>query len=148
MAKRVAKKNKLPKTRQKVDVGRGRFALKNAIRARQAARRRDTNLLKQGGVPRRRPFEGYLTDHETGESLKAGIIGMAVRANVRQEQMDLLEAMDPNNLADWYAVNPTAFEIYWSYEHIEDLGGYYVVGDEKKEDIDFFIEEYYRLFGE
>lgn len=137
---------KLPKTRRKTKREGGRFELKNKIRAKQAARRQNTNLIKKGGVPVRKPFESFVGQAETAESLKNGVLGMGERLGATQEQWDALQAMDPENLADWYSVNPTAFEVYWSYEDVTSHGSYYTVSENKKTDLDFFIDEYHRLF--
>lgn len=122
-----------------------RFVLSNRLKARKIAQKRNIRLSKSGVAPKFGAVDG-----ETAENIKLGIIGMADRANIVGDTREIIESMDVENLLGWYDVNPTAFDIYWSYEdvHYHSDMGWYTIGDKKRADIEWFADEYVRLFGD
>lgn len=136
------------KTRQAIHIEVGdktRKVLQNPKQAMAAARAKTTRQLRLGG------YTGDRLDAETAkqaESLKNGIMGMAVRANFSQEIYDKLNAMDADKLRSMYDNNDLIFEVYFQYQGINREGSAWTVTQGAKDrDALFLIEQYERLYG-
>ena len=128
------------KARVKIGVVGSRAQLAYKDLAMAAARGENTKILH--GI--RQMASGAQTD---GEALRESILGMADRVGVTNEQYEKLSSLDPEVLARMYDSNDLTFEVLFNYEGINKVNGSYVISDEKRKDIDFFIEEYDRVAG-
>ena len=70
---------------------------------------------------------------------------MADRVGVTQEQYNALADMEEDVLASMFETNDLTFEVFFNYEGIQKVNNTkYIVSDEKRQDVDFFIEQYSR----
>ena len=127
-------------TKARVKIGvvgsRAQLAYKELTKA--AARGETTKVLR--GI--RQASSGAKTD---GAKLKEGILAMADRVGVTQEQYNALADMEEDVLASMFETNDLTFEVFFNYEGIQKVNNTkYIVSDEKRQDVDFFIEQYSR----
>ena len=123
------------KTRVKIAVqgSRAQLAYKDLTRA--AAQGENTKI--QRGI--RQLASGAHTD---GQALKDGMLGMLDRIGASTEQYARVNNLDPDVLAGMYESNDLTFEVFFNYEGINKVNGTYMVSDEKRKDIDWFLQEY------
>lgn len=127
------------KARVKIGVVGSRAQLAYKDLAKAAASGENTKI--QRGI--RRLHAGNTQD---GSNLKEGMIAMVKRAGGSTEQLQAIENMDENILAAMYDANDITFEVFFNYEGITKVNdSYYVVSDEKRQDIDWFIREYKKV---
>lgn len=155
-AKKQAKKTTKKQAKKSVNKGRG-YLLKNTTKARvklavvgarailaykdlakAAASGENTKIMR--GI--RRMHAGNEKD---GENLKSGMIAMAKRIGATTEQLNEIENMDPQILAAMYDSNDITFEVFFNYEGVTLANGAYIVSDEKRQDIDWFIQQYNKV---
>ena len=126
------------KARVKIGVVGARAQLAYKELAKAAARGENTKIMR--GI---RHMHMSTND---GGNLKEGMIAMVKRIGGSTEQMNAIEQMDENIIASMYDANDITFEVFFNYEGINKVNNsYYVVSDEKREDINWFIEEYNRV---
>ena len=129
-------------TKARVKIGvvgsRAQLAYKDLTRA--AAQGENTKIIR--GI--RHAYSNAGTD---GGQLKEGILGMADRVGVTTEQYNKLASMDEETIAKMYDSNDLTFDVFFNYEGITKSNGTYIVTDEKRKDIDWFINEYDRVAG-
>jgi len=119
----------------------GRRGLLDPKAARSAARGRQTRLIQEG-------IDLSNADLRRGENLKNGVLGLANKAQVSEEQMAKLQEMDPEKLDAMYQGNKFVFDVYFNYSEVSaDESGGLKYGPGKASDIDFLIEEYERAYG-
>lgn len=124
-------------TKARVKIGvvgsRAQLAYKDLTRA--AAQGEITKIIRGS----RSLESGIGTD---GHALKEGLLGMADRLGASSEQYNKIANMSEETLAKMYDTSDLTFEVFFNYEGVKktDLG--YVVTDEKKRDIDWFIDQY------
>ena len=128
-------------TKARVKIGvvgsRAQLAYKDLTKAAAAGE----NTKIQRGI--RQLASGSRTD---GAALKNGMIGMLDRIGGSTEQYNRIMAMDENILASMYDSNDMTFEVFFNYEGIQKTpSGVYMVSDEKRKDIDWFIEQYDKI---
>ena len=128
-------------TKARVKIGvvgsRAQLAYKDLTKAAAAGE----NTKIQRGI--RQLASGSRTD---GAALKNGMIGMLDRIGGSTEQYNRIMAMDENVLASMYDSNDMTFEVFFNYEGIQKTpSGVYMVSDEKRKDIDWFIEQYDKI---
>lgn len=126
------------KARVKIGVVGSRAQLAYKDLAKAAAAGENTKI--QRGI--RRLHAG---DPNDGKNLKAGMIAMAKRIGASTEQMNQIQNMDENVLAAMYDANDITFEVFFNYEGVTLTNGAYIVSDEKRQDIDWFIREYNKV---
>lgn len=126
------------KARVKIGVVGSRAQLAYKDIARAAASGENTKI--QRGI--RRMHAGNAND---GQKLKEGVVAMAKRTGATTEQLHMIEDMDENILASMYDANDLTFEVFFNYEGITLTNGAYIVSDEKRQDIDWFIKEYQKV---
>ena len=124
-------------TKARVKIGvvgsRAQLAYKELTKA--AASGENTKI--QRGI--RQAAAGFKTD---GAALKEGMIAMADRIGVDQETYDRIANLDENILASMYDSNDMTFEVFFNYEGIQKQGSAYFVTDEKRKDVEWFLEQY------
>ena len=124
-------------TKARVKIGvvgsRAQLAYKELTKAAAAGE----NTKIQRGI--RQAASGFKTD---GGKLKKGMIAMADRIGVSQEQYKKIANLDENILASMYDSNDMTFEVFFNYEGIRKQDSVYFVSDEKRKDVDWFLEEY------
>lgn len=129
-------------TKARVKIGvvgsRAQLAYKELTKA--AAQGENTKIIR--GI--RQMYSDAKTD---GQALHDSILGMADRVGVTNEQYSKLANMDPEILAEMYNSNDLTFEVFFNYEGINKINGTYIVSDEKRADVDWFIGEYERIAG-
>lgn len=129
-------------TKARVKIGvvgsRAQLAYKELTKA--AAQGENTKIIR--GI--RQMYSDAKTD---GEALHDSILGMADRVGVTTEQYNKLASMDPDILAQMYNANDLTFEVFFNYEGINKVNGTYIVSDEKRQDVEWFINEYERIAG-
>ena len=143
-AKKSAKKGKsytlknTTKARVKIGVvgSRAQLAYKELTKAAAAGE----NTKIQRGI--RQASAGFKTD---GKALKDGMIAMADRIGVSQETYDKIANLDENILASMYDSNDMTFEVFFNYEGIQKTSSGYFVSDEKRKDVDWFLDEYEKV---
>ena len=123
------------KARVKIGVVGSRAQLAYKDLAKAAAAGENTKI--QRGI--RQASAGFKTD---GAALKEGMIAMADRIGVSQEQYERIANLDENILASMYDSNDMTFEVFFNYEGIQKQGSTYFVTDEKRKDVDWFLEQY------
>lgn len=123
------------KARVKIGVVGSRAQLAYKDLAKAAAAGENTKI--QRGI--RQASAGFKTD---GAALKEGMIAMADRIGVSQEQYERIANLDENILASMYDSNDMTFEVFFNYEGIQKQGSAYFVSDEKRKDVDWFLEQY------
>ena len=129
------------KARVKIGVTGSRAQLAYSDLTRASAKGEVTKLIK--GV--RQWASGANTD---GSALKKGVLGMADRLGADTEQYNKMSKMDENVLAKMYESSDLTFEVFFNYEGVRKVdNSYYVISDEKRRDIDWFIQEYERVTG-
>ena len=128
------------KARVKIGVqgGRAQLAYKDLTRA--AAQGENTKI--QRGI--RQAAAGIHTD---GHALKEGVLAMADRLGADTGQYNTIAAMDEKVLASMYESNDLTFEVFFNYEGVRKTDHGYIISDEKRRDIDWFINEYQRVAG-
>lgn len=145
MPARVPRKTKnVSKARTKLSVQNQRSILAYKDLAKAAASGLTTKISK--GSFRRK--EHYMVQGEGGK-LKDSMLAMGERASVSQEDFEKIAKMDPDKLAEFYQQNDIAFEVFFNYEGISGGGDGkpYVVSDQKKQDIKWFISQYEKVYG-
>ena len=124
-------------TKARVKIGvvgsRAQLAYKDLTKA--AASGENTKIMK--GI--RQASAGFKTD---GKALKDGMIAMADRIGVSQETYDRIANLDENVLASMYDSNDMTFEVFFNYEGIQKTSSGYFVSDEKRKDVEWFLDEY------
>lgn len=124
-------------TKARVKIGvvgsRAQLAYKDLTKAAAAGE----NTKIQRGI--RQAAAGFRTD---GAALKEGMIAMADRIGVNQEQYERIANLDENILASMYDSNDMTFEVFFNYEGIQKQGSTYFVTDEKRKDVEWFLEQY------
>ena len=124
-------------TKARVKIGvvgsRAQLAYKDLTKA--AASGENTKIMK--GI--RQASAGFKTD---GKALKDGMIAMADRIGVSQETYDRIANLDENILASMYDSNDMTFEVFFNYEGIQKTSSGYFVSDEKRKDVEWFLDEY------
>ena len=128
------------KARVKIGVVGSRAQLAYQDIARAAAQGENTKIIR--GY--RQLSSGASTD---GHALKRGIMGMAERLGANTQQYLTISKMDERILAQMYETNDLTFEVFFNYEGVKATQYGYVISDEKKRDIDWFIEEYNKVAG-
>ena len=123
------------KARVKIGVVGSRAQLAYKDLAKAAAAGENTKI--QRGI--RQASAGFKTD---GAALKDGMIAMADRIGVSQEQYDRIANLDENILASMYDSNDMTFEVFFNYEGIQKQGSAYFVTDEKRKDVEWFLDQY------
>ena len=123
------------KARVKIGVVGSRAQLAYKDLAKAAAAGENTKI--QRGI--RQASAGFKTD---GKALKDGMIAMADRIGVSQEQYDRIANLDENILASMYDSNDMTFEVFFNYEGIQKTSSGYFVSDEKRKDVEWFLNEY------
>lgn len=119
----------------------GRRGLLDPRAARAAARGRQTRLIEDG-------FDLSGTDLKRGQNLKEGIMGLANKAQVSEEQLAKLNRMEADKLDAMYQGNKFVFDVYFNYSEVStDETGALVYGPGKSSDVDFLIEQYERAYG-
>ena len=129
------------KARVKIGVVGSRAQLAYPELTRASAQGENTKLIR--GI--RQWASGSETD---GTSLKEGVLGMAERLGASSEQYEKMMNMDKDVLASMYESSDLTFEVFFNYEGIRKTDYGYVISDEKRRDIDWFINEYERVTGE
>ena len=131
-------------TKARVKIGvvgsRAQLAYKELTKAAAAGE----NTKIQRGI--RQASAGFKTD---GKALKDGMIAMADRIGVDQETYDRIANLDENILASMYDSNDMTFEVFFNYEGIQKMGEGkpYIVTDEKRKDVDWFLDQYDKVKG-
>ena len=124
-------------TKARVKIGvvgsRAQLAYKDLTKA--AASGENTKIMK--GI--RQASAGFRTD---GKALKDGMIAMADRIGVDQETYDRIANLDENILASMFDSNDMTFEVFFNYEGIQKTSSGYFVSDEKRKDVEWFLDEY------
>ena len=127
-------------TKARVKIGvvgsRAQLAYKELTKAAAAGE----NTKIQRGI--RQASAGFKTD---GKALKDGMIAMADRIGVSQETYDKIANLDENILASMYDSNDMTFEVFFNYEGIQKTSSGYFVSDEKRKDVDWFLDEYEKV---
>lgn len=142
------------KARERVTVqqdDKTRYALVNPKVAWSSAKGLVTRSINRGPsrAARARRRARLESRAETAGTLKEGVVQMAERIGVGEEQMEKLERMDENKLMELYDSNRLIFDVYFSYHGIDYEYGYgYIVDEDRIDEVDMFIEQYERLFGE
>ena len=80
-----------------------------------------------------------------GKALKQGLEGMARRLQVSDEQYYKIHNMDEQTLAKMYDSSDLTFEVFFNYEGVRKTELGYIISDDKKRDVDWFIEQYERV---
>lgn len=84
-------------------------------------------------------------EYSKGTKLKDGIMKMATMAeDVTDEQLYLLNQMDPEKLDAMYKNNDLIFEVYFQYGANED--GMLTLNN-KNRDVQFLIDQYQKIYG-
>ena len=128
------------KARVKIGVAGSRAQLAYKELTKAAAQGENTKIIR--GI--RQMYSDAKTD---GQALHDSILGMADRVSVTTEQYNKLNNMDPEILAQMFNSNNLTFEVFFNYEGINKVNGTYIVSEEKREDVDWFIREYERIAG-
>ena len=124
--------------------GRTRQILLDVDLARRVAKGQTTKMMKGLYMP----GKGSAEYASQADRLKAGVMGMAARANMDSEIVAKLNRMEPDKLKYMYDHNEFVFDVYFQYEGINYTGStYQVIGDAKGRDARFLSEEYERAFG-
>lgn len=119
----------------------GRRGLLDPRAARAAARGRQTRLIDEG-------MDLSGADIKRGQHLKNGILGLANKAQVSEEQMAKLQKMEADKLDAMYQGNKFVFDVYFNYSEVSaDESGALKYGPGKSSDVDFLIEQYERAYG-
>ena len=127
------------KARVKIGVTGSRAQLAYKALAKAAASGENTKI--QRGIRRM-----HMSDSNDGANLKEGMVAMVKRIGGSTEQLAAIENMDENILASMYDANDITFEVFFNYEGVTKVNNsYYVVSDEKRQDIDWFIKEYEKV---
>lgn len=128
------------KARVKLGVQGSRAILAYKELTKAAASGENTKIMR--GI--RQLYAGTGTD---GEKLKSGLLSMLDRIGATTEQYATIQNMDDELLAKMYNTNDMTFEVFFNYEGISKNNGAYVVTEEKRKDIDWFIDEYKKVAG-
>ena len=128
------------KARVKLGVQGSRAILAYKDLTKAAAAGENTKIMR--GI--RQMASGAETD---GAKLKEGLIAMGDRVGVTNEQYQRLASMDEDVLARMYDSNDMTFEVFFNYEGMIKSGDKYIGTDEKRKDIDWFIEQYDTVSG-
>lgn len=127
-------------TKARVKIGvvgsRAQLAYKDLTKAAASGE----NTKFQRGI--RQMSSGARTD---GATLKNGMLAMLDRIGATTEQYNEVAMMDENILASMYDSSDLTFEVFFNYEGITKSNGAYFVSDEKRKDIDWFIEQYHKV---
>ena len=123
------------KARVKIAVQGSRAQLAYKDLARASAMGENTKI--QRGI--RQLASGAHTD---GEALRDGMLGMLDRIGASTEQYARVKNLDPDVLASMYESNDLTFEVFFNYEGVTKKDGKYLISDEKRKDIDWFLREY------
>ena len=126
------------KARVKIGVVGSRAQLAYKDLAKAAASGENTKIMR--GIRRM-----HMSDTNDGEKLKEGMVAMVKRIGGTTEQLNEIENMDENVLAAMYDANDITFEVFFNYEGVTLTNGAYIVTDEKRQDIDWFIKEYNKV---
>lgn len=128
------------KARVKLGVQGSRAILAYKDLTKAAAAGENTKIMK--GI--RQMASGAKTD---GKALKDSLIAMGDRVGVSDEQYQRLASMDEEVLARMYDSNDMTFEVFFNYEGMIKSGDKYIGTDEKRKDVDWFIEQYDKVSG-
>ena len=127
-------------TKARVKIGvvgsRAQLAYKDLTKAAAAGE----NTKFQRGI--RHMSSGASTD---GNKLKEGMLAMLDRIGATTEQYNEVAMMDPNILASMYDSSDLTYEVFFNYEGISKVNGTYIVSQEKRKDIDWFIDQYHKV---
>ena len=73
---------------------------------------------------------------------------MADRLTADTAQYNAIANMNEQVLASMYESNDLTFEVFFNYEGVQKLTDKsYIISDEKRRDIDWFINEYNKVAG-
>lgn len=128
----------------KVRVGQtDRYTRQNRSKLPSIVKGATTRALNKG-------FDSVVTvAPNNGSQLKEQMFLMADLVGVPDDLMDKLEQMDETNLSKMAQVNKYAFEMFFDYGTGSfNEGGYWEFDDEKLDDVEQFITQYERLFGQ
>lgn len=129
-------------TKARVKIGvvgsRAQLAYKDLTKAAAAGE----NTKIQRGI--RQAAAGFKTD---GKALKDGMIAMADRIGVDQGTYDRIANLDESVLASMFESNDMTFEVFFNYEGIQKTSSGYFVSDEKRKDVEWFLEQYDKVAG-
>lgn len=128
------------KARVRIGVQGSRAQLAYPELARASAQGENTKIMR--GI--RQMYSGASTD---GGALKDGVLGMADRLGANTEQYSKIASMDQDVLAKMYDTNDLTFEVFFNYEGVTKTDSGYIISEEKRRDIDWFIKEYERVAG-
>ena len=126
------------KARVKIGVQGSRAQLAYKELAKAAASGENTKI--QRGIRRM-----HMSNTNDGANLKEGMVAMVKRIGGTTEQLQTIESMDENILSAMYDANDITFEVFFNYEGVTLTNGAYIVTDEKRQDIDWFIKEYNKV---
>lgn len=126
------------KARVKIGVQGSRAQLAYKELAKAAAAGENTKI--QRGI--RQMHSGAETD---GAALKEGMLAMLDRVGASTEEFNAIASMDEELLAQMYNTNDITFEVFFNYEGINKVNGSYLVSDEKRQDVKWFIEQYNKV---
>ena len=80
-----------------------------------------------------------------GAKLKEGLLAMADRVGVTTEQYNDIMNMSEDVLAKWYETTDLSFEVFFNYEGVTKSNGGYLISDEKRQEVQWFIDEYDKI---
>ena len=126
------------KARVKIGVEGSRAQLAYRDLAKAAAAGENTKI--QRGI--RQMHAGIETD---GAKLKEGLLAMADRVGVTTEQYNDIMNMSEDVLAKWYETTDLSFEVFFNYEGVTKSNGGYLISDEKRQEVQWFIDEYDKI---
>ena len=126
------------KARVKLGVVGSRAILAYKDLAKAAAAGENTKIMR--GI--RHMYSGTSTD---GGKLKEGMIGMLDRIGATTEEYNAIMGMDEELLAKMYDSNDITFEVFFNYEGITKMNGTYFVSEEKRQDVQWFIDQYNKV---
>lgn len=142
MPPKVPRRTKVTHSRQRLSVVNERSILAYKDLTKAAAQGLTTKLTR-GTLKKKLHIP---TDNE-GTKLQESMMAMAERGGATPEQYAKLANMDPEKLAQFYAANDLAFEVYFNYEGISKNGMSYSASDKKRQDFDWFIDQYEKAYG-
>lgn len=126
-------------SRARVDKADGRFILQDKRLTMASAKALTTKAINRGDLTS--------VMGKGGQDLKFSIEKMGERLGLDSERMEKIRNMDADALQALYDSNDLVFDVFFSYEGVDDHGDYKTVTDDKKSDADFFINQYERAFG-
>jgi len=117
----------------------GRFILLDKSLAKSSAKQMITKGIKRGN------FQVVMGNDD--QALKFSVERMGETVGADADQMDKLRKMDAEKLNALYDNNDLVFDVFFNYEGVTDHGDFKTVSQDKKSDIDFFVQQYERAYG-